>query len=95
MGLLAGPEPDAEIEERRYPGGNRPAHAIWRWCQDRGVDIRKLALEFCLKAPLNGNGMVLAGPATRQEVQEVYEAATNPVSNEVWRDFEVEFGVGV
>ncbi len=95
MGLLAGPEPDPEVEERRHPEENRPAHAIWRWCQEHEVNIRQLALEFCLNAPLNGNGMVLAGPANKQEVQEVFEAATTPLPREVWREFKAQFGVGV
>ena len=95
MGLLAGPEPNPEIEQRRHPDSPPRAHAMWKWCQDRDINIRQLALQFCLNAPLNGNGMVLAGPATRQQVQEVYDAATTPVPEDIWRDFKKEFGVGL
>ena len=95
MGLLAGPEPDPEIEERHHPGQGHLAHDIWQWCQQRDVNIRQLALGFCLNAPLYGNGMVLAGPANKREAQEVLEAATTPLPREVWREFKDRFGVGV
>lgn len=93
MGLLAGPEPDPEREQRMYPGATPRAHAIWEWCRTRGVDIRHLAVQFCLAAPIGG--IVMAGPANRQQLEEVYEAATTEVPAEVWRDFQAEFGVGV
>lgn len=84
MGRLAGPEPDLKAEPR--------AHAMWQWCRDRGVNIRHLAMQFCLAAPIDG--IVMAGPANRQQVEEAYEAATTEVPPEVWRDFKAEFGVG-
>jgi aryl-alcohol dehydrogenase-like predicted oxidoreductase len=84
MGQLAGPEPDRK---------NAPkAHAMWEWCQKRGISIRHLAMQFCLAAPIDG--ILLFGPANRKEVEEGYEAATAPVPPEVWRDFKAEFGVG-
>ena len=92
MGLLAGPEPDHETERRRYPEEEPRAHRIWKWCCNQGVNIRHLALQFCLAAPLEGNGIVLAGPANRQELGEVYNAATTVVPLEVWRAFKDEFG---
>lgn len=95
MGLLAGPEPDPKIEERQHPGQVPLARDIWKWCQERSVNIRQLALGFCLNAPLNGNGMVLAGPANKREVQEVLEAATIPLPGEVWQEFKDRFGFGV
>jgi len=82
MGKLAGPEPD-----------DPDAHAIWQWCRDNGVNIRHLAMQFCLAAPIDG--IVMAGPCTRQQVDEAYEAATADVPAEVWAAFEEEFGVGV
>lgn len=85
MGRLAGPEPDPRAEPR--------AHAIWAWCRQRGVNIRHLALQFCLAAPIAG--IAMSGPCTRQQVEEVYEAATTEVPAEIWRDFKAEFGVGL
>lgn len=93
MGLLAGAEPDPETERRRYPGKEPVAHRMWQWCQARGVNIRHLALQFCLAAPIDG--IVLAGPANRQQVEEVFEAATADVDPDVWRAFKAEFGVGL
>ena len=83
MGKLAGPEPKDDPK----------AHAMWAWCEKRGTSIRHLALQFCMAAPING--IVLSGPANRQQVEEVYAAATTEVPAEVWRDFKAEFGVGL
>ena len=83
MGKLAGPEPKNDPR----------AHAMWEWCRNRGTTIRHLALQFCMAVPLNG--IVLAGPANRKQVEEAYEAATTEVPPETWRDFKAEFGVGL
>jgi aryl-alcohol dehydrogenase-like predicted oxidoreductase len=91
MGALAGPEPDDDQEERRYPGKKPTAHAMWTWCQNHDVSIRQLALHFCLAADIDG--MVMAGPATLRQVEEVIEAATTPVAEDVWQAFETAFGV--
>jgi len=95
MGLLAGPKPEAELSERRYPGQAERALAMWKWCNARGISIRRLALQFCLAAPLNGNGMLLAGPASPRELNEVLTDATADVDLDLWGDFETEFGVGI
>ena len=91
MGSLTGAEPDTETEQRRSPGTEPKAHAMWRWCQARGVNIRHLAVQFCLAAPIDG--IVMFGPANKQQVEEGYEAATAEIPPEVWHDFEAEFGV--
>ncbi|MBI2193816.1 MAG: aldo/keto reductase [Planctomycetes bacterium] len=83
MGRLSGVEPDRAKEPR--------AHAMWTWCQKRGVSLRILALQFCLAAPING--IVMFGPSNRREVEEGYQAAVSEVRPEVWRDFKAEFGV--
>jgi len=85
MGRLAGPEPDPAAEPR--------AHAMWRWCGERQVNIRHLALQFCLAAPIEG--IVLSGPRNRPQVEEVMEAATAEVPPETWQAFRAEFGVGL
>jgi aryl-alcohol dehydrogenase-like predicted oxidoreductase len=91
--LLAGPEPDVERERRQTPGRRPRAHAMWQWCHERGVSIRDLAMHFVLNAPLNGNGIVLAGPADQKEFGEVYESATADVDEDVWRDFATTFNI--
>lgn len=85
MGRLAGPEPDRESEPR--------AHAMWEFCRRHGVNIRHLAMQFCLAAPIDG--IVMAGPCNRDQVEAAYEAATSQVDPEVWSDFRAEFGVGL
>ena len=80
-----------ETERRRHPGSMPRAHMMWQWCQERGVNIRHLAMQFCLAAPVDG--IVMVGPANKTQVEEAYEAATADVPLEIWRDFEAEFGV--
>ena len=93
MGLLTGVEPNSETEGNRYPGAEPRAHAMWLWCREREVNIRHLAMQFCLAAPIDG--IVLPGPANRQQVEEAVEAATVEILPQVWADFRAEFGVGV
>ena len=69
MGSLTGEEPNQEDELRRArkpnPGAKPKAHAMWQWCQERGVNIRHLAIQFCLAAPIDG--IVMFGPANKQQ----------------------------
>ena len=69
------------------------AHRMWEWCQDRELNIRDLAMQFVLNAPVKGNGIVLTGSANLQQFHEVYESATTDVPETVWQEFESEFGV--
>ena len=95
MGTLTGAEPSREDELRRArkenPDAKPQAHDMWKWCRTRGVNIRHLAVQFCLAAPVEG--IVMFGPANRQQVEEGYEAATADIPPEIWREFEAEFGV--
>ncbi|MFH1007630.1 MAG: aldo/keto reductase [Candidatus Latescibacterota bacterium] len=83
MGKLGGREPIDDPE----------AHAMWQWCQDRGVSLRHLAMQFAMILPLE-NGIIMAGPGNKAHVEEVYEAATTEIAPEVWDAFKAEFGVG-
>ena len=81
--VLAGPEPDrTEAPE---------AHAMWSWCRDRGANLRDLALQFCLRAPINP--IVLCGPANPQQVEENWASAQADIPADLWADFKTEFGV--
>jgi aryl-alcohol dehydrogenase-like predicted oxidoreductase len=71
------------------------AHQMWQWCKEQGLNIRDLAMQFVLNAPVEGNGIVLAGPANQKEFNEVYASATTEVPETVWRDFEAAFGVRI
>ena len=108
--LLAGPEPQRVQEQPLDQDGNLipaaiggptdpavapRAHHMWQWCQERGLNIRDLAMQFALNAPVEGNGMVLAGPANRKEFDEVYASATTEVAETVWQDFEAAFGIRI
>jgi len=73
------------------PPQDSRAHAMWQWCADRGIDIRQLAIQFCLALPIDG--IVMPGPRTRAHVEDVYRAATTDVPPDVWRDFQAAFGV--
>jgi aryl-alcohol dehydrogenase-like predicted oxidoreductase len=85
MGRLTGIEPN-RVEEPQ-------AHAMWQWCQEQDVDLKHLAMQFCLDAPIDG--IVMSGPADRHQLQDAYDAATQEVPAEIWVEFEDEFGVGI
>ena len=91
MGNLTGAEPNLEDERRRNPDAEPKAHAMWRWCQERGVNIRHLAMQFCLAAPIEG--VVMFGPADKAQVEDGYEAATADIPEQLWEAFEAEFGI--
>ena len=71
------------------------AHQMWQWCKKQNLNIRDLAMQFALNAPVDGNGMVLAGPANQKELDEVYASATTKVPETVWQDFEAAFGIRI
>ena len=84
--LIGGPE-DPAVAPR--------AHQMWQWCKKQDLNIRDLAMQFVLNAPLKGNGIVLAGPANPKEFNEVYTSATTEVPEIVWNNFGAEFGVSI
>ncbi|MFA9479138.1 aldo/keto reductase [Phycisphaerales bacterium AB-hyl4] len=83
MGTLTGVEPDQHQHPR--------AHAIWQWCQQHNVNLRDLALQFCLSLPING--CVLFGPATASEVDQGIDSATTPIDEATWTAFEQAFDI--
>ncbi|MDA0337866.1 MAG: aldo/keto reductase [bacterium] len=93
MGLLTGLEPDEEDERRKFPSrqGEPVAHRMWDWCRQHGVNLRHLAMQFCLAAPVES--IAMAGPCNQQQVEEAVDAATAIVPDEIWEAFEAEFGV--
>ena len=91
MGNLTGVEPSVEEERRRNPDAEPKAHAMWRWCQEREVNIRHLAMQFCLAAPIDG--VVMFGPADKAQVEDGYQAATVDIPENIWEAFEAEFGI--
>ena len=69
------------------------AHQMWQWCKEQDLNIRDLAMQFVLNAPIEGNGIVLTGPANQKEFDEVYVSVTKKVPKIVWQGFEAPFGV--
>ena len=90
MGLLTGAEPDP-AEEQRKVGGPPKAWAMWNWCRERGINIRHLALQYCLAAPVDG--IVLPGQASIEQVEDTCQGAAAKIEDEIWRAFKAEFGV--
>lgn len=91
MGSLTGIEPNIEDEKRRNPDAEPKAHNMWKWCQEHAVNIRHLAMQFCLNAPIDG--IVMFGPADLAQVEDGIEAATAEIPEEIWQAFENEFNV--
>ena len=91
MGLLTGEEPDPERERGMHPGSEPRAHRIWTWCRENGVNIRHLAIQFCLAAPVDS--VVMFGPASIQHVHDAYEAATDSIPSELWEKLEQDCGI--
>ena len=95
MGLLAGVswvfERAASYDDNKATAAI--ARQMWDWCLERDINIRHLALQFCIAAPIDG--IVMPGPCNTQQVEEAYEAATADIPAEIWRDFKEQFDVGV
>ena len=91
MGSLTGVEPNVEEERRRNPDAEPKAYLMWKWCRDRQVNIRHLAMQFCLAAPIDG--VVMFGPADKAQIEDGYEAATADIPEHIWEAFEAEFGI--
>ena len=90
MGLLTGDEPDPADEARKIEGPPRAA-AMWRWCLNRGVNIRHLALQYCLAAPVDG--IALPGQASSEQVEDSCQGVAAEIPDDIWRAFKGEFGI--
>lgn len=91
MGLLTGSEPDPERERGMHPGSEPRAHRVWTWCRENGVNIRHLAIQFCLAAPVDS--IVMFGPASIRHVHDAYEAATETIPTHLWEKLGQEIGI--
>jgi D-threo-aldose 1-dehydrogenase len=91
MGLLTGVVPDIEEEKRKIPDQEPRVARMLAWCEAHNVNIRHLAIQFCLAAPVDS--IVLPGPGRLVEVEDAVESATASISDEIWEAFEAEFGV--
>ena len=88
-GLLSGVDPHEIVAIRAETGmwslragevGR--ARRIWEWARDREVDLRALAMQFCLRE--HRIATTLIGPRRPSDVMEDIYAATQPVPDEDW-----------
>ena len=91
MVLLTGVVPDIEEEKRKIPDQEPRVARMLAWCEAHNVNIRHLAIQFCLAALVDS--IVLPGPGRLVEVEDAVESATASISDEIWEAFEAEFGV--
>lgn len=94
-GLLTGVDIDTEVAQGRW--NNHPdlesARARWKWCQETGVDLLQLALQFCLQDDrIHGNNI---GSLNVEQLEANVRAASVPLSDEVWEKYEARFGGGI
>jgi len=87
------PLPPAAVGSNLDPVAVERAIEMWEWCRERDLNIRDLAMEFALCAPVRGNGIVLTGPSNPQEFDEAFSSVTTNVSDSDWAKFNSKFGV--
>ncbi len=85
MGLLSGVEPD--VNER--PPEGKIAHKLWQWTNDNNLSLLNLAIQFCLRQPLIATN--LSGSKNVTEVEQNFAAATTPIADEVWEEYNSRF----
>ena len=98
MGLLSGVEEVVARASEYSDNAINPervakARAMWDWARNRGLDIRHLAIQFCLAAPVQGDRPARRGDqaAGRGDVRSGHRGDSPQGSGS---DFEAEFGVG-
>jgi len=84
-GLLAGLDPDAAALRRGTltPRDLERARALWRWAQQRKLDLGALAMQYSLRN--ERIAVTLVGPRTAEEVEGNIRHATTPIAPEVWQ----------
>jgi aryl-alcohol dehydrogenase-like predicted oxidoreductase len=90
QGLLAGVDPQEVMRLRAAfvasavrTNDTIRATRLWQWSRERGIDLRALAVQFCLRETRFATTLV--GPRTRQEVEEDVQAATTPIPEAHWQ----------
>jgi aryl-alcohol dehydrogenase-like predicted oxidoreductase len=86
-GLLVGEDPDRLSEGVRARAAARElgaARRFYRWCNERGVPMVGIVLQFCLRQPLIH--CTLSGAKTPAELEQNLRGATMPLPPEIWDD---------
>ena len=88
-GLLAGVDPDEIVAIRAATGmwslrqsDIDRAREVWRWATERDLDLRALAMQFCLRE--HRISTTLIGPRRPSDVIEDLDAATTHVAGTDW-----------
>ena len=88
-GLLSGIHPDEIVAVRAATGMWRlrdkdvaRARQIWEWARDRRMDLRALAMQFCLREERIATTLI--GPRRPSDVAEDIASATQPVADKDW-----------
>jgi D-threo-aldose 1-dehydrogenase len=87
-GLLAGIAPDLAAA-RRIPDKSvdlSRARGLWRWAQERGVDLGAVAMQYQLRNPNIATALV--GPRDASEIEANVRHATMPLPEGIWADLE-------
>ena len=91
-GLLTGVDIDAAIAAGRWKNDRdaEPAREIWKWCQEEGIDLLQLALQFCLRENrIHGNNI---GSLNIEQLEANVRAASTPLPDGVWEKYRERFG---
>lgn len=84
-GLLAGVDLDAYEAARGSGPDLERARQIYAWCQDRGIEVGTLAVQFSMRD--QRIGATLVGPRTVAEVEANLRHATTTLADSIWEEF--------
>ena len=90
-GLLTGVDIDAAMATGRWKNDAdaKPAREIWKWCQEEGIDLLQLALQFCLRENrIHGNNI---GSLNTEQLEANVRAASTPLPNDIWEKYRERF----
>jgi aryl-alcohol dehydrogenase-like predicted oxidoreductase len=91
-GLLTGIDLDTAAAKERWKNSPdlEPARARWKWCMEKGIDMLQLAIQFCLRDErIHGNNI---GSLNLEQLESNVRAASTPLSDEVWEEYDARFG---
>lgn len=93
QGLLAGDHPDQANRVRELTaswlareGDLKRARVLWAWSLEREIDLRALAVQYCIREPRIATTLV--GPRSSTEISEVIQSARVPIADEHWQALE-------
>ena len=94
-GFLGGADPDGKLKALSKPHGSVDEESIarvrrlWRWCQDREVDLGTLNLQYCVKDTRIAS--TILGFSRPERVEQNVKAYFEPIPDEIWTDLYQEF----